>query len=267
MNSELLALAGEALWRLEGSPLPVGRPQLLACKDGLCLLRTTSGLEECAFDSLPAVDLSPIIDHTILKADATPQAVDQLCDEAMQYGFASVCVNPLWVARCAARLQGSRVRTCTVVGFPLGATTAAQKAEEAHQAQAEGATEIDAVLCVGLAKAGDWEAVRQELALIRQATPGAILKLILETCLLSEAEKRRVCQIALGEGFEFVKTSTGFSSAGATEADIALMRQEVGASMGVKASGGIRSYPAALSMIRSGATRLGLSASVAISQG
>jgi len=264
MNTDLVGLASEILWRLEGSPLPAGRPQLLVCREDCCLLRGAKGLFELPFRELPPVDLSPLIDHTILKPDATSGAIDRLCDEALTHGFASVCVNPLWVSRCAARLQGSSVRVCSVIGFPLGANRPALKAEEARVAQLEGAQEIDTVLSVGQAKAGDWEAIRLELAEIRRAVPGAVLKLILETCLLTEEEKIRACQLAVAEGFEFVKTSTGFSSAGATEADIALMRKVVGASAGVKASGGIRTYPAALAMVQAGATRLGLSASVTI---
>jgi deoxyribose-phosphate aldolase len=267
-------LAHEALARLEGSPLPAAgaAPQLLACAGPRGLVRGTEGIRDIelpAADSGPRFDLSPLIDHTLLKADATASQVHRLCDEAAQFGFASVCVNPAWVAAAAARLRGARVRVCTVAGFPLGATTARQKAFEAASALEDGALEVDTVLPIGAALSGDWGAVAAELALLRKAVPAgrAILKVILETCLLDEAQKAQACRIAQEEGLDFVKTSTGFSSGGATEADVALMRKAVGAACGVKASGGIRSYGEALRMVRAGATRLGLSASIAVAQG
>jgi len=209
-----------------------------------------------------------LIDHTLLKPEATGAQVEILCAEALTYGFASVCVNPLWVSLAASLLKGSPVRTCTVVGFPLGASALRAKAYEAEVAQKDGAQEVDMVLAIGLAKAGDWEAVRRDFEGLRNAVPGpSTLKVILETCLLDEAEKTRACELALEAGLDFVKTSTGFSTGGASEADVALMRRVVGPRLGVKASGGIRTYEVALQMVRAGATRLGLSASVAVVRG
>jgi deoxyribose-phosphate aldolase len=165
-------------------------------------------------------------------------------------------------------LKGSPVRTCTVVGFPLGASTSQAKAHEAGLALTAGAQEVDMVLAIGAVKSGDWEAVRRDLEALRSAVPApTILKVILETCLLNDAEKVRACELARDAGLDFVKTSTGFSTGGATEADVALMRRTVGPGVGVKASGGIRTYEGALQMVRAGATRLGLSASVAVVRG
>lgn len=265
MVSPLASLAQEALRRLDSQDLPQGPPQLLVCHEGRALLRGSRGLEEVRIDALPErLDLAPLLDHTLLKAEAQAEDMDRLCDEAMEWRVASVCVNPLWVARCAARLQGSAVRTCTVAGFPLGASTAGQKVAEAGAARSEGAQEIDVVLSVGQARAGEWGAVARELERVRAATEGTTLKLILETCLLTDPEKVRACQAAVAAGVDFVKTSTGFSSGGATIADVALLRSAVGALAGVKASGGIRSYAQAMEMLRAGATRLGVSASTTI---
>jgi deoxyribose-phosphate aldolase len=248
------------------------RPQLLGCVEGFCLFRDGAGQHHrpAAQVAPPAGpwDLSPLIDHTLLKADATGAQVEALCAEALQHGFASVCVNPLWVPLAASLLKGSAVRTCTVVGFPLGASAFRAKAREAELALADGAQEVDMVLAVGAAKGGDWDAVRRDLEGLRAAVPApAVLKVILETCLLTDGEKERACALALEAGLDFVKTSTGFSTGGATEADVALMRRAVGTDMGVKASGGIRTYADALRMVLAGATRLGLSASVAVVQG
>ncbi|WP_026852486.1 deoxyribose-phosphate aldolase [Geothrix fermentans] len=213
-------------------------------------------------------DLAPLIDHTLLKAEATGAQVEALCAEALKHGFASVCVNPLWVPLAASLLKGSAVRTCTVVGFPLGASSLRAKAHEAEVAVADGAQEVDMVLAIGAAKGGDWETMRRDLEGLRAAVPApTVLKVILETCLLTDGEKERASSLALEAGLDFVKTSTGFSTGGATEADVALMRRTVGTGMGVKASGGIRTYEGALAMVLAGATRLGLSASVAVIQG
>lgn len=267
-------LAREALARLETRPLPAAGapPQLLACEGGRGLVRSAGGILEIPLppeDSVPRFDLAPLIDHTLLKTEATADQVERLCEEAARYGFASVCVNPAWVARAAARLRGTPVRVCTVAGFPLGATTARQKAFEAASALEDGALEVDAVLPIGSALAGDWAAVEAELTLLRKSVPQgrAILKVILETCLLDEGQKTQACRIARDAGLDFVKTSTGFSTGGATEADVALLRKAVGTSCGVKASGRIRGYEEALRMVRAGATRLGLSASIAVAQG
>ena len=268
MNAQLHALAAEVLSRLSENRPPKERPQLLGCRDGLCLLRTQEGLKEVGADLLPAqMDLSPLIDHTLLKPAAWVAEIDQLCDEALAHEFASVCVNPFWVPRCVRRLEGSVVRVCTVVGFPLGANTSRIKAEEAKEAVANGAREVDMVLAVGLAKAGDWESIRRDYRAVREAVPNATLKVILETCLLTDEEKAQASRIAVDEKLDFVKTSTGFSTGGATETDIRLMRETVGARAGVKASGGVRTYEEALKMVLAGATRLGLSSSLAIAKG
>lgn len=271
MIDPLLDLTAELRARLQPFA-PGGRPQLLGCVEGLCLLRDAAGFHHRpGAQDLPGtgpLDLSPLIDHTLLKADATGAQVEALCAEARQYGFASVCVNPIWVPLAASLLKDSGVRTCTVVGFPLGATSLRAKALEAGAALGDGAQEIDMVLAIGPAKGGDWETVRRDLQGLREAVPApAVLKVILETCLLSEGEKVLACELALEAGLDFVKTSTGFSTGGATLADVALMRRTVGTRLGVKASGGIRTYEGALQMVLAGATRLGLSASVAVVQG
>lgn len=268
MDNRLNLIAADALRRLEGTPLPAQRPQLLACLEGTALLRGAEGLVECPLGELPAgLDLAPLIDHTLLRANATRAEVDQLCDEALQYGFASVCVNPLRVARAAERLQDSRVKVCTVVGFPLGASTLGAKAAEARDAIAMGATEVDMVLAIGAAKEGDWKLVREDYRNLRAACEGVVLKVILETCLLTDEEKRIASGLAAEEGLDFVKTSTGFSTGGATAADVALMRQAVGTLCGVKASGGVRNTADALAVVKAGATRLGLSSSIAVVKG
>lgn len=271
MIDPLLDLTAEIRARLQGFP-EGGRSQLLGCTEGACLLRDASGQHHrpAAQVALPAGpwDLSPLIDHTLLKADATGAQVETLCAEALQHGFASVCINPLWVPLAESLLKGSPVRTCTVVGFPLGASSPRAKAHEAVLALEDGAQEVDMVLAIGAVKAGDWDAVRRDLEGLRAAVPApAVLKIILETCLLTDGEKAQACALALEVGLDFVKTSTGFSTGGATEADVALMRRTVGTAMGVKASGGIRTYEGALAMVLAGATRLGLSASVAVVQG
>jgi deoxyribose-phosphate aldolase len=271
MMDPLLDLTAEIRARVPESPKE-GVTQLLGCVEGYCLFRDGRGLHHRSFAQiLPTEgpwDLSPLIDHTLLKPEATGAQVEILCAEALEHGFASVCINPLWVSLAASLLKGSPVRTCTVVGFPLGASASRAKAFEAEVAQHDGAQEVDMVLAIGAVKAGDWEFVRRDLRALRAATPApTVLKVILETCLLDDAEKSRACELACEAGLDFVKTSTGFSSGGATEADVALMRRTVGASLGVKASGGIRTYEAALRMVRAGATRLGLSASLAVVQG
>ena len=271
MIDPLHDLTAEIRARLQ-APKDGGAAQLLGCVEGMALLRDATGLHHrpASQVALPAGpwDLSPLIDHTLLKAEATGAQVETLCAEALQHGFASVCVNPLWVPLAASRLKGSPVRTCTVVGFPLGASTTRAKAHEAEAALEDGAQEVDMVLAIGAAKAGDWDSVRRDLEALRSAVPApAVLKVILETCLLTDAEKEQASVLALEAGLDFVKTSTGFSTGGATEADVALMRRTVGTAMGVKASGAVRTYEGALRMVLAGATRLGLSASVAVVQG
>jgi deoxyribose-phosphate aldolase len=207
-----------------------------------------------------------MIDHTLLRPEATPAEVERLCAEALHHGFASVCVNPSFVHLCARLLKGSPVRVCTVVGFPLGATTTTTKVQEARTALDEGATEIDMVIHVGMLKAADNTFVREDIAAVAAVVHerSCILKVILETSLLNEEEIVRACLLARAAEADFVKTSTGFGKGGATPHDIALMRRAVGSSMGVKASGGIRTYADAASMIAAGATRIGASASVQI---
>lgn len=265
MSSNLHTLASEILKRLEGTLPPQDAPQFLASDGSRCLLRTKEGLQEVASAALPPrPDIAHLLDHTLLKATATGREIDQLCREALEHGFASVCVNPVWVKRCARFLEGSTVRVCTVVGFPLGANTLVTKEQEAEEALANGAGEIDFVMALGHAKAGEWAALESEFRGLRRVSGSACLKVILETCLLEDEEKRMACRLARQEGLDFVKTSTGFSAAGATPEDIALMRQSVGTACGVKASGGIRTHEAAMRMLLAGATRLGVSASLAM---
>ena len=213
------------------------------------------------------MSIAAYIDHTLLKQDAAAPQIDRLCAEAAQYHFASVCVNPWYVPRCVKHLQGTGVTVCTVVGFPLGATTTESKVFETLQAVRSGAEEIDMVMNVCAMKSGNTRAIEQEIQALAAAVEGhAILKVILETCLLTEEEKILACQIAKRAGADFVKTSTGFSTGGATVADVALMRRTVGPEMGVKAAGGIRDYATAKAMLDAGATRIGASAGIAIVQ-
>jgi len=210
------------------------------------------------------LSFAAMVDHTLLKPNATQDEVGKLCDEAKKHGFASVCVNPSYVALCSRLLQGSKVMVCTVIGFPLGSTTPTVKAIEARDAIANGADEIDMVINVGALKSGNDAFVRDDIRAVREATRGKTLKVILETSLLTKDEKIRACRMSKEVGADFVKTSTGFGGGGATVEDIALMRETVGPLMGVKASGGIRDCATAQAMVKAGATRLGTSASVAI---
>jgi deoxyribose-phosphate aldolase len=214
-------------------------------------------------------DLAGFIDHTLLKPEATATEVDRMCDEAMEFGFASVCVNPAWARRVAERLRGSGVVTCCVVGFPLGATLPEVKALEARRAIRDGAREIDMVMNVGALKSGDHELVARDIAGVADACreAGAICKVIIEAALLEDEEKVIASRIARDSKAHFVKTSTGFGPGGATVYDVALMREAVGPDMGVKASGGIRSADDVKQMIAAGATRIGASAGVAIVTG
>lgn len=214
---------------------------------------------------IDASKLAGMIDHTILKPEASPADVEKLCDEARKYRFASVCVNGCNVPVAAKRLAGSGVPVCAVASFPLGAMLPASKAAEARALAEAGAGEIDMVLNVGRLKAGDVGYVRDDIAGVVAAVRGkAAVKVILETCLLTDEEKRKACLAAKDAGAAFVKTSTGFSTGGATVEDIRLMRSIVGPDMGVKASGGIRTRDDALRMIEAGATRIGASASIVI---
>ena len=214
-------------------------------------------------------NLAKMIDHTLLKADATPEQIAQLCFEARKYQFASVCVNPAWVKLCAQLLDGSDVKVCTVIGFPLGATASEVKAFEAGNAIEQGATEIDMVINIGALKARELEFVAQDIRGVVNTSHsrGAIVKVILETVLLNDEEKTIACLLSKEAGADFVKTSTGFAGGGATVEDIILMRRAVGPDIGVKASGGVRTYEDAESMVKAGATRIGASAGVKILQG
>lgn len=211
--------------------------------------------------------LNKYIDHTLLKPDASQEQIATLIEEAKKYDFASVCVNPTWVAFAAQALKGTDVKVCTVIGFPLGANTPEVKAFEAEDAIQNGADEIDMVINIGALKSRNFDLVERDIRAVVEAAKGTLVKVIIETCLLTEDEKVKACQIAQKAGADFVKTSTGFSTGGATVADVALMRKTVGPNMGVKASGGARSYEDALAFIKAGATRIGASSGVAIMEG
>ena len=250
------------------------------CADGICVKTcydrvghvVSAGAERLtsSLGGIP-VDLSVahMIDHTLLKPDATPDQIAQLCFEARKYGFASVCVNPGHVALCASLLKGTAVKVCTVIGFPLGASAPEVKAFETETALRDGATEIDMVINIGAVKGRDHTLVAQDIAgVVRVAhAAGALVKVIIETALLSDEEKVTACLLAKEAGADYVKTSTGFSGGGATVEDISLMRRVVGPEMGVKASGGVSDYDDARHMVDAGATRIGASAGVKILQG
>jgi deoxyribose-phosphate aldolase len=250
------------------------------CTDGLCVVHNKDGVKnivQCGADRVSAsigidaaggieTDLARMIDHTLLKPEATKEQVIQLCSEAKKYNFASVCINPSYVSLCAKLLRDTAVKVCTVIGFPLGATSTATKAFEAEHAQRDGAKEIDMVINVGMLKSGDYDYVENDIfAVVTTARRfGSLLKVIIETGLLTDEEKIKACLLAKRAGADFVKTSTGFAKGGATVGDIALMRKVVGSAMGVKASGGVRTREEALAMVASGADRIGASASVKI---
>lgn len=210
--------------------------------------------------------LNKYFDHTLLKPEATCEQIDKLCEEAAKYDFYSVCVNSCYVARCTEKLHGTDVKIAAVVGFPLGACTSRTKAFETEEACMDGASEVDMVLNVGVFKNGDYDYIRDDIYAVVEAAAkyNAIVKVILETCLLTDDEIVEACKLAKEAGAHFVKTSTGFNSGGATVADVALMKKTVGDALEVKASGGIRDYDTAMAMIEAGADRIGASASVAI---
>ncbi|AZI13391.1 deoxyribose-phosphate aldolase [Avibacterium paragallinarum] len=216
---------------------------------------------------MQAKEIAKYIDHTALTAEKTPQDILNLCQEAMTHQFCSVCINSAYIPLAKQALAQSAVKICTVVGFPLGANLSSVKAFEASEAIKQGADEIDMVINVGLVKAQQWQAVEQDIAEVLTACQGKTLKVILETCLLSKEEIVKACEICKKLGVAFVKTSTGFNKGGATVEDVALMKQTVGDAVEVKASGGIRDTATALAMLEAGATRLGVSAGVAIVQG
>ncbi|CAH0300620.1 deoxyribose-phosphate aldolase [Peribacillus simplex] len=209
-----------------------------------------------------------LIDHTLLKADATKEQIKVLCEEAREYNFASVCVNPTWVKYASELLEGSEVKVCTVIGFPLGATTPETKAFETKDAISNGAHEVDMVINIGALKDKDDELVERDIrAVVAASTGKALSKVIIETSLLTDEEKVRACELAVKAGTDYVKTSTGFSTGGATVEDITLMRKTVGPDIGVKASGGVRNTSDAQKVIEAGATRIGASAGVSIVKG
>lgn len=209
-------------------------------------------------------DIARMIDHTLLKATATKEQIDKLCEEAKAYHFASVCINPCFVAQAAARLAGTGVKVCTVIGFPLGANTSAVKAFETRDAVQNGAEEIDMVINIGALKACDEAAVEADIRAVVDAAQGKLVKVIIETCYLLDEEKIAACRAAVRAGADYVKTSTGFGTAGANVHDVALMKASIPASMKVKAAGGIHTYEQAASLIQAGASRIGASAGIAI---
>ncbi|RLL48038.1 deoxyribose-phosphate aldolase [Oceanobacillus piezotolerans] len=214
------------------------------------------------------IQLAKYIDHTLLKPESTKNQIDKIINEAREYEFASVCVNPYWVSYCFEKLKDTPVKVCTVIGFPLGATSTASKVFETKQAIKDGAKEVDMVINIGELKSGNDNQVKADIAaVVNEAKTSAITKVIIETALLTDEEKVRACKLAKEAGADFVKTSTGFSSGGATVEDIKLMRETVGPDLGVKASGGVRDYDAVKAMIEAGATRIGASSGVAIVNG
>lgn len=210
-------------------------------------------------------ELARMIDHTLLKPEATAEQIIKVCKEAREYGFCSVCINPGWVPLVAEQLAGSPVKVCTVIGFPLGATLTESKAFETAEAIRQGATEVDMVINVGALKSGQYDRVLRDIKAVVEAARGkALTKVIIETGLLTDAEKVKACELSKEAGADFVKTSTGFGPGGATPEDIALMRKTVGPELGVKASGGVRDYEAAMAVVKAGANRVGASASINI---
>ncbi len=277
ITHEVLAVMVE---QQERAKLPAGSLCKFECADNLCV-RTcfdrTGQVVEAGAERLSStlgvipenLDLARMIDHTLLKPDATQDQIAQLCFEARKYGFASVCINPTWVELCAKLLEGSPVKVCTVIGFPLGATAPEVKAFETENAIGHGASEIDMVINIGALKARDLELVARDIRGVVSASHarGAIVKVIIEAVLLTDEEKTIACLLSKEAGADFVKTSTGFASGGATVHDVALMRKAVGPEMGVKAAGGVRTYEDAEKVIQAGATRIGASAGVKIIQG
>ena len=264
----------------EQTSLPEGGSCKFNCTDGMCV-RTcfdqagnvvSAGAERLSstVGVIPGdLNMAKMIDHTLLKPDATQDQIAQLCFEARKYGFASVCINPTWVKLCAQLLDGSPVKVCTVIGFPLGATAPEVKAFETQNAIDNGATEIDMEINIGALKARDLELVARDIRGVVTASHafGALVKVIIEAVLLTDEEKTIACLLSKEAGADFVKTSTGFASGGATVHDVALMRRTVGPEMGIKAAGGVRTYEDAENMIKAGATRIGASAGVKIIQG
>ena len=245
-------IAEEVLRRLQGDPEIVAATHQPDGPDG----------------TISHAEMARYIDHTLLKPESTRDQYDQIVAECIQYNFKSICVNSSWVEYVARQLQGSGIEVCSVVGFPLGAMTSRSKAFETREAVADGATEVDMVINIGALRSGDYDAVEEDIRAVRRATRATtVLKVILETCMLSNEEKIIACELSKKAGADFVKTSTGFSSGGATVEDIRLMRSTVGPDMGVKASGGIRDWSSAVSMIQAGANRLGIGSSIKVMTG
>ncbi len=277
ITHEVLAAMAE---QKDKGKVPVGAVCQYNCADGVCInmcFDRTGSVVSAGAERLSStvgvipqdLNLAKMIDHTLLKPDATQDEIAQLCFEAKKYGFASVCINPTWVELCATLLKGTAVKVCTVIGFPLGATAPEVKAFETVNALDHGATEIDMVINIGALKAGDLALVARDIRGVVTAAHArdAIVKVIIEAILLTDEEKTTACLLSKEAGADFVKTSTGFASGGATVHDVELMRRAVGPEMGVKAAGGVRTLEDAENMIRAGATRIGASAGVKIIQG
>ncbi len=266
ISSENLGTCSEAGWRC------------VECTQWWCVIRNKNGVSNILKAGADRISTNPgisaevrkiagIIDHTLLKPEATVMQIRNLCSEAKRFGFASVCINPCYVSLCRDELKGTEVKVCTVIGFPLGATTTETKVFETKDAIANGAQEIDMVINIGYLKSKNYSKVEDDIRAVVQAARGMTVKVIIETGLLTDDEKVKACELAKAAGAHFVKTSTGFIKGGATVHDIELMRRTVGSSMGIKASGGIRTFEDAKAMVKAGATRIGASASVAIIKG
>ncbi len=280
-NTPIAATAQRVRRRLLDAAAPIPLAHCAACTDQRCastcplaaprerLLAPRGGPFPAPPEQPSGAKLARFIDHTLLKPDATREAVRRLCEEARRYRFAAVCVNPVWVALCAEALADTDVAVCTVVGFPLGANRPETKAHEAELACHDGATELDMVMNVGALKGGEVEAVAADIAAVVATAHahGALVKVIIEAALLTDEEKALACALSEAAGADYVKTSTGFGPGGATTHDVALMRRVVGDRLGIKAAGGIRTYEDAVAMLRAGATRIGTSSGVAIVEG
>jgi deoxyribose-phosphate aldolase len=278
-NEELIRRIVEQVLAGQGTPDKTSDPDHIQCVScGHCVADRPVAVRQIAQAGASRVsagigiirpEVTPtLIDHTLLKPNAVAREIEQLCGEALEYGFYSVCINPTHVARCKEILSGSRVRVCTVIGFPLGANMTAVKAYEAQSAESLGADEIDMVINIGALKDGELSFVRDDIAAVVEATSKEVItKVILENAYLTTEEKIKACLMCKDAGADFVKTSTGFGPSGATAEDVALMRHVVGSELGVKAAGGIRDTAMALKMMQAGATRIGASASVKIVTG
>jgi len=280
MDSAVIDRIVSEVWQEKFSCPPVCKPGMECIGCELCVIHKRDAVDNIIKTGAERISAGPgisdaggiedglarFIDHTLLKPEATQEQIKQLCAEAKRYGFASVCINPCWVSSCAELLRNTKVKVCTVIGFPLGANLTAVKAFETQKAIENGAQEVDMVMNIGMLKSGNYDFVESDIrAVVNVAKKNRVLtKVILETCLLTDEEKVISCLLARRAGADFVKTSTGFNKAGATIGDVALMRRVVGSAMGVKAAGGVRTREEAEAMIRSGASRIGASASVKI---